>query len=409
MTARRCAWRVAFATCALLLGAAAGAAEITFYEYPNFGGARVTLRGWTPNIGATGFANRASSVVVESGRWEVCSEPDFRGTCMTFVRGEYPALDARLSNRISSVREIGSYGERQDAYSDWGRGQIELFAKPGFGGPSLRLERDQPAFRASGFNDRAASLVVSSGVWELCTDDNFRGECRRFPPGRYADLGYGLTNQISSARLVRPPEQAPAVLGYGPPSAPPNAPARIVLYEDPRLAGRSVAVAAYVVDAERLGLGEEGAWSAYVESGTWQACSRPAFAGHCVQLVPGRYDNFADIGLRRGLGSLRPVAATPAAPPPPPLVPARPAGRPDAVVLYTERDFGGENLTVGSDVPSMDFYQFRNRATSAIVNAGQWEICVEPQYSGGCTVLAPGRYPNLGGFARNLASMRRLN
>lgn len=215
-------------------------------------------------------------------------------------------------------------------------------------------------FRASGFNDRAASLVVESGVWELCTSESYGGECRRYPPGRYADLGYGMSSQVSSARLVRSVEDAPAVLAYGPPPPPPTQPARIVLYEDLRLAGRSVAIAANVVDAERLGLGEDGASSAYVESGTWQACSRPGFGGHCVQLAPGRYDNLADIGLRRGLGSLRAIAPTPAAPPPPP--PARLAARADAVVLYSESDFAGENMAVGADIPELDRYRFRNRA-----------------------------------------------
>jgi hypothetical protein len=44
-----------------------------------------------------------------------------------------------------------------------------------------------------------------------------------------------------------------------------------------------------------------------------------------------------------------------------------------------------------------------------VVNSGQWELCVQADYHGGCTVLNPGRYPSLGGFAHNLASLRRVN
>ena len=55
----------------ILFVSTVGAAEITLYEDPGFNGGQLTLRGYTPNIGNTGFNDRASSVVVNSGRWEV--------------------------------------------------------------------------------------------------------------------------------------------------------------------------------------------------------------------------------------------------------------------------------------------------------------------------------------------------
>ena len=108
----------------------AAAAEITLYEHDNFAGAQMTLRGYTPNFVNTGFNDRVSSLVVTSGTWELCTDAEFKGTCTTFVQGEYPTIDKRLNDRFSSAREIGSNRDRRGAYGDYGRGSIELFDGP---------------------------------------------------------------------------------------------------------------------------------------------------------------------------------------------------------------------------------------------------------------------------------------
>ena len=59
-----------------LLAGLAQAAEITLYRQPYFTGSQLTLRGHTPNLADVGFRDQASSVVVSSGRWEVCTQPD---------------------------------------------------------------------------------------------------------------------------------------------------------------------------------------------------------------------------------------------------------------------------------------------------------------------------------------------
>ena len=51
------------------------------------------------------FNDTTQSVRVRSGDWEVCEDVDFRGRCRTLGPGEYASLE-RLSNRISSVREV---------------------------------------------------------------------------------------------------------------------------------------------------------------------------------------------------------------------------------------------------------------------------------------------------------------
>jgi hypothetical protein len=52
------------------------------------------------------------------------------------------------------------------------------------------------------FNDRARSMIVNKGQWELCSDQNFGGDCVVVGPGRYDNLG-GLSNRLSSLRRMQ--------------------------------------------------------------------------------------------------------------------------------------------------------------------------------------------------------------
>ena len=358
--------------------------------------------GYTPNIANTGFNDRASSIVVNSGRWEVCTDADFKGYCVTFMQGEYPALDQRLSARISSARETGSYADNRGNYNNYGRGSIELFGQPDFRGRTIRLDQDANTLQGTGFNDRASSVIVTAGTWQLCSDDGFVGNCRTFTPGRYADLGYGMAKEVSSARLVRSARDAPAVfsggMGAGAPMPVASA-GRIVLYGDAGLNGDSVAISEALVDLNRTGLAEDGASSAYVESGRWTLCTRPNFAGTCVVVGPGRYDSLGGAGLRRPIESVRPAVAAAS-----PLIPARR----DGIELFSEVGFGGERLAVDRDVTGLERSNFNDRASSAIIYAGQWEFCTDAQHRGNCAVFGPGRYPRIGGMTGLLSSLRQV-
>src|SRR5262249_45238728 len=60
------------------------------------------------NMERIGFNDRASSIIVDRGRWEVCDDAGFNGHCVVLRRGNYDSLrDMGLSNRISSVRPVG--------------------------------------------------------------------------------------------------------------------------------------------------------------------------------------------------------------------------------------------------------------------------------------------------------------
>jgi uncharacterized protein YcfJ len=99
--------------------------------------------------------------------------------------------------------------------------QITLYDGEGFRGPAFTADRAIYDFDPLGFNDRARSLVVNGGTWQVCEDSQFRGRCVVVQPGNYDSLrSMGMSGRISSVRPVDSVaryDQVPAP-GYGPPA-----------------------------------------------------------------------------------------------------------------------------------------------------------------------------------------------
>lgn len=92
--------------CALMAGSRA-MAQITFYEGEGYRGQAFTTQQRVGDFRDLGFNDRASSVVVDRGRWEVCDEPYFQGRCAVLRRGSYDSLrQMGFNNRISSARRV---------------------------------------------------------------------------------------------------------------------------------------------------------------------------------------------------------------------------------------------------------------------------------------------------------------
>ncbi|MFT5643376.1 MAG: hypothetical protein ACI83P_000922 [Janthinobacterium sp.] len=220
---------------------AAQAGQLTLYTNVNFDGRGVTVRDAVPDLSQIGFNDRASSMVIDAGRWQVCVDAGFRGHCEVFERGEYAHI-AGFNDLISSVREVGGPGRdrrrgadgrdndgrdndgrhgggdrtwrseqdlrgsdpgwRGDDASRRSYGSVLLYSMPNFGGAHLTLESDIRSLDVFDFNDQAGSIVVQGGQWELCVHADFGGQCKLYGPGRYAWLG-SMNHQISSVRRVR--------------------------------------------------------------------------------------------------------------------------------------------------------------------------------------------------------------
>ena len=97
----------------LVLATQAGA-QVTFYSGEGFHGRPFTVDRPTWDLDRTGFNDRASSAVVDHGRWQVCEDARFQGRCVILRPGRYPSLDRMgLNDRISSVRPIEYYGRAE--------------------------------------------------------------------------------------------------------------------------------------------------------------------------------------------------------------------------------------------------------------------------------------------------------
>ncbi len=79
--------------------------------------------------------------------------------------------------------------------------QITFYENDGFRGRAFTTSKPVRDFRSAGFNDRASSVVVESGRWEVCENSNFGGACVVLRAGSYGSLGgMGLNDQLSSTR-----------------------------------------------------------------------------------------------------------------------------------------------------------------------------------------------------------------
>ena len=194
----------------LLCSTAASAAELTLFSQDGFRGRRLQSFETITNLGNTDFNDRASSVVVRDGTWQLCDDAYFRGRCVTLQPGNYPWLrEIGLDNRVWSARVFGSWGRPPGPPHDgggWGgdgRARAVLYSNPDFRGEQFVIDGNVlPDLANSGFNDRAQSLRVERGYWIFCSDAGFRGTCRTFGPGSYASLGWGLDNKLSSGRRI---------------------------------------------------------------------------------------------------------------------------------------------------------------------------------------------------------------
>ena len=215
-----------------LLATGVVAGELTLYEGENFQGRNLTLRSDMRDLDRTHFNDRAMSLVIRDGVWEVCSDAQFRGHCATLQPGNYPVLEGGLDRRISSVRQVAAapvagrgYGPSPGyaAAPSYGGAATAgakaiLYEGPDFRGRSFAIERNvvRDLDRTS-FNDRAASLRVERGYWIFCSDANFEGDCRTFGPGDYPNLPGELNRRISSGRMIseRYPYSAPPAWDRG--------------------------------------------------------------------------------------------------------------------------------------------------------------------------------------------------
>jgi hypothetical protein len=143
---------------------------LTLYDLPGYQGRSLTLDGDAPDLRWVAMNDLASSIQFDGGQWEVCVEPEFRGTCQV-LSVELPDMgEWAFNNRISSVRAIHRPGRDR-------REGVTLFSGENYTGRSVAIVRGSNSLSRDGFNDDARSIQVHSGSWTLCEDVDFGGRC----------------------------------------------------------------------------------------------------------------------------------------------------------------------------------------------------------------------------------------
>ena len=81
------------------------------------------------------------------------------------------------------------------------------------------------------------------------------------------------------------------------------------------------------------------------------------------------------------------------------------------VTLYEWEGLRGQVFTADRPIADLARYGFNDRASSAVVQRGEWEVCEHQNYQGHCTILRPGQYPSLAAMGMNnrISSFRRVD
>ena len=154
----------------------------------------------------------------------------------------------------------------------------------------------------------------------------------------------------------------------------------VTLYGREDFRGRSITIPEDARNLERTSFGSRAS-SAIVRVRPYELCDDRGYGGRCVVLQPGRYPSLAQIGLDNAVMSVRVAAAPPA-----PLA---------EITLFGRDGFQGRQLNANEPLPNLERHDFDDRASSAIVRGGPFEICDQRGFQGRCRVLRPGQYPSL--------------
>jgi uncharacterized protein YcfJ len=71
------------------------------------------------------------------------------------------------------------------------------------------------------------------------------------------------------------------------------------------------------------------------------------------------------------------------------------------ITFYENEDFRGRSFVASSWVNDFTRYGFNDRASSAIIRSGRWEVCEDIRFEGRCAVLRPGNYDSLRAMGMN--------
>ncbi|MEO5740736.1 MAG: beta/gamma crystallin-related protein [Vicinamibacterales bacterium] len=227
----RCAFALALVVSAFPLDASAqrdrgyggynnGYGGITVYEDPNFRGDSVTLRNEVPDLREHGLNDRISSLEVDGNQaWEVCRDINFGGGCRVFQGTIDDLRSEGWNDRISSMRAVGFSRGSNSSNSGGGwwnprgnaprgnaprgnprnnQSRLVLFDRTNFRGDARNVVNGTSNLGSAG--DRARSVQVYGGTWELCDGASRNARCVTVSDSVSDLRSLGFRSGVSSAR-----------------------------------------------------------------------------------------------------------------------------------------------------------------------------------------------------------------
>jgi uncharacterized protein YcfJ len=79
------------------------------------------------------------------------------------------------------------------------------------------------------------------------------------------------------------------------------------------------------------------------------------------------------------------------------------------ITFYEGEGFRGQVFTTNQTVNDFERRGFNDRASSAVVGSGRWEVCDDAQFGGNCVVLRQGSYGSLGELNNRVSSARPVS
>lgn len=365
-----------------LLLSQAHAASVKVYEHSDYKGNVQTYSASMADLGRSGFARNISSIRVDSGRWEFCDRPDFRGNCFRMGRGDSRDNLGDWNDRIQSVKLVDD--------RDFGH----------------HREPDRSKDSSKGSTAAAAVALAVVGAALLAGSGDDSKPANTAPTRPLADDGWNR-----------------------PASGWQSGAAELKVYEHSDFRGGT---RSYRQDAPNLQLdGISASISALdVLAGQWALCDRPQFEGRCVIVIgPQRIASLGawndriqsfrqalpeDLNYFPVLGRSDIPGASPEPQPPtgwtrPPEHSRPPVYARPAITVYENSYFRGRSRLFTESVSNLDDQGINDAIRSVQIHGGTWELCEHSHFAGECMALRPGdSLDNLGRWNSRASSIRLL-
>jgi hypothetical protein len=261
---------------------------------------------------------------------------------------------------------------------------ITVFEHPDYGGRNATFREAVSDLSDYHLNDRVSSFRIAHGeTWEVCVDKDFGGRCAVFSSDE-PDLRRVSWNEMITSMRPVPRSDRRWQNHDGDRDHDREWHSTMVLYEERDLRGRT-----FELDHSDRSLSETGghARSVATRGGPWEICEQPDFGGRCVT-VSGDVRDLRGYGMYGRVGSARPVRRESGHEQAPP-----PRFDPPRLVLYERPNFRGRAREVEND--DGEISDFNDRARSARVVSGAWQICENKNFRGRCVTIT-GDVPDLG-------------